>query len=94
LGYLLSLCLVSSVLIYFRYQPSIGIIVGKIFFNSIGFHFVVQKLLSFMRSHLLIVDLSVLLNRMPNGVLFRKLSQGTNNFKAISQFLLYLVQCM
>lgn len=69
LGYLISCCPAFAYFMYFR------CVVGKIFSHSVGccmvwmmVSFTLQKLLSSMKSSLLIVDLSACVN----GVLFKK----------------------
>ena len=77
LDYLVCWCLVSWVLYIFCMSAMSDVYLVKIFSHSIGCHFVIltvsfslEKLFSFMRSHLLIVDLSA----WAISVLFRKLS--------------------
>ena len=89
-----SWCLVLWVSLYFEYQPVIGCVVGKNISHSAGSCFVqmkvsftLQKLFSFIKTHLLIVDHSANVNSV------QKVFSSTSKFKAIPYFLLYQVQC-
>ena len=85
----------SLYILEFSTLSNVGLV--KIFFHSIGCRFVLltvsfalQKLLSFRRSHLLIVALSV----VATGFLFRKWSSvPMHSSKCTSHFLFYEVQC-
>lgn len=80
--------------LYFEYQPVIGCIVGQNISHSEGSCFVqmkgsftLQKLFSFMKTHLLIVDHGANVNSV------QKLFSSISEFKAIHYFLFYQVQC-
>jgi hypothetical protein len=77
-------------------NPLLDIGIVKTFSQSVGCLFVLltvpfalQKLCNFMRSHLLILDLTA----QAIGVLFRKISR-VHMFEALPHFLLYKFQCL